>query len=225
MIGVSFSTRSAPAGCAGGRTRTGSGRGHCAGGVQRGWSASAAVCAASRDRARRRAASRAMYAGRVEQRQPRCLHRVEVAVGPRLVLRLPLPPVDVRRPSASARTWAKLASCAQPMVCITRPQAMPEAAIAASPGRARTGSANRRTRITGRERLAGDTPLLSGAAAQRHGPGNRRPHLHDLEAALQEGDERPAGPVVEMPRGVAERAHVLQPRDVERPPQRFPAGR
>src|SRR5215217_1024260 len=53
------------------------------------------------------------------------------------------------RPSASARTCAKCASCAQPIVCMTRPHAMPRQAMATRPGR--PGAAIPRSRVTGRE--------------------------------------------------------------------------
>src|SRR3712207_8486201 len=54
----------------------------------------------------------------------------------------------------------------------------------------------------------------------RSGPGERRACLHDPAVAVQERDEVPLGPVVHMPRRVAEVLDVRAARDVQRPPER-----
>src|SRR3954452_19322686 len=67
-----------------------------------------------------------------------------------------------------------------------------------------------------------DRTAVAGLATQpdeQHGPGERRARLDELAVARREGREGLPGPVVDVPRRVAQRAHVRAPRQVQRAPQ------
>src|SRR5215211_2511364 len=65
-------------------------------------------------------------------------------------------------------------------------------------------------------------PRSAGRPATGHRPGERGADIDHLEATLEQADERPARPVIEVPGCVAEVPQVLQAGHVEGPPQRLP---
>src|SRR5688500_16883133 len=63
------------------------------------------------------------------------------------------------------------------------------------------------------------TPLAR--PAERHRPRNRVADLDHLLARLEEAEEAAPRPVVEVAGGIPEGADVLEPGEVENPPERF----
>src|SRR5919206_2790822 len=77
-------------------------------------------------------------------------------------------------------------------------------------------------------RAGGERTAAVGLATQpdeQHGPGQRRAGLDDVAVARRQRGERAPRPVVDVPRRVAQRAHVGAARQVQRPPQRLPRRR
>ena len=162
-----------------------------------------------RGRARGAGGVERQIGGKRERRQPGRLDRVEVAVEPGLVLGLPVPAVDLRS-SGGERADLRVVGLAAP------------SPSSASPGPRRCRA--RRSRASRCEPRPGAQPALTLTPCDLHraivqGSGLRTATTSRRRSRKRE--ERAPRPVLKVARGVAELPHVLQPPEVQGPPERL----